>query len=167
MATEIPRYARRRRRSESSDYDYDDDSMTPTSPAPSFTAEEAETPKPNRKPSLLRRQSSFAKPRAEGTPRTPNRVHFDIQEPGGFNGAPKGQTSPLWADDDEIYSLDGSGSPNGHAPSQRLGLLTGLEAPSVTVASGDEEFNAEDLLESARPRSGMKAAFMNMANSIM
>jgi sodium-coupled neutral amino acid transporter 11 len=47
----------------------------------------------------------------------------------------------------------------------RVPLLTGIEAPSVTLASDD--FNPEDLLESARPKSGMKSAFMNMANSIM
>jgi sodium-coupled neutral amino acid transporter 11 len=57
---------------------------------------------------------------------------------------------------------------NGHAGTervQRLPLLTGIEAPSVTVA--EEAFDPEDYLESARPRSGMKSAFMNMANSIM
>jgi sodium-coupled neutral amino acid transporter 11 len=50
---------------------------------------------------------------------------------------------------------------------QRIPLLTDIEAPSVTVASADIGFNAEDLLESARPKSGMRSAFMNMANSIM
>jgi sodium-coupled neutral amino acid transporter 11 len=48
---------------------------------------------------------------------------------------------------------------------QRLPLLTGIEAPSVSLAIDD--FNPEDHLESARPRSGMRSAFMNMANSIM
>ena len=48
---------------------------------------------------------------------------------------------------------------------QRLPLLTGIEAPSVTVAT--ESFDPADHLESARPRSGMRSAFMNMANSIM
>lgn len=48
---------------------------------------------------------------------------------------------------------------------QRLSLLTGVEAPSVTVA--EESFDPEDHLENARPRSGMRSAFMNMANSIM
>lgn len=48
---------------------------------------------------------------------------------------------------------------------QRMPLLTGIEAPSVTVA--EEAFDPEDYLESAKPRSGMKSAFMNMANSIM
>lgn len=66
-------------------------------------------------------------------------------------------------------------SSNGHAgrygrregPGQSLPLLTGIEAPSVTVASSDIGFSPEDLLESARPKSGMRSAFMNMANSIM
>lgn len=48
---------------------------------------------------------------------------------------------------------------------QRLPLLTGIEAPSVRVA--EEAFDPEDHLESARPRSGMRSSFMNMANSIM
>lgn len=47
---------------------------------------------------------------------------------------------------------------------QRLPLLTGIEAPSVTVAS---DFDPEDHLESAKPRSNMRSSFMNMANSIM
>jgi len=58
--------------------------------------------------------------------------------------------------------LDGS---DGRERTQRLPLLTGIEAPSVTVA--EESFNPEDHLENARPRSGMRSAFMNMANSIM
>ena len=58
---------------------------------------------------------------------------------------------------------------NGHLDRDRqdsLPLLTGVEAPSITLAS-DGEFVPEDLLESARPRSGLHNAFMNMANSIM
>lgn len=35
----------------------------------------------------------------------------------------------------------------------------------MTLAT--EDFNADELLESARPKSGMKSAFMNMANSII
>jgi sodium-coupled neutral amino acid transporter 11 len=60
--------------------------------------------------------------------------------------------------------MDANGHAEGRDRVQRLPLLTGIEAPSVTVA---EDFNPEDLLESARPRSGMRSAFMNMANSIM
>lgn len=61
--------------------------------------------------------------------------------------------------------FDSNGYAEGGERVQRLPLLTGIEAPSVTVAT--EEFNPEDHLESARPRSGMRSAFMNMANSIM
>ena len=60
--------------------------------------------------------------------------------------------------------MDANGS-DGRERVQRLPLLTGIEAPSVTVA--EEAFDPEDHLESARPRSGMRSAFMNMANSIM
>jgi sodium-coupled neutral amino acid transporter 11 len=45
-------------------------------------------------------------------------------------------------------------------------LLTDIEAPSVTLATSDDFF-PEDHFEDARPRSGMKMAFMNMANSII
>lgn len=46
-------------------------------------------------------------------------------------------------------------------------LLRDMEPGAVTVASADIGFSPEDLLESARPKSGMRSAFMNMANSIM
>jgi sodium-coupled neutral amino acid transporter 11 len=49
--------------------------------------------------------------------------------------------------------------------SQQVPLLTDIEAPSVTFATSD--FFPEDHLESARPRSGLRNAFMNMANSII
>lgn len=64
-------------------------------------------------------------------------------------------------DDDDDYD----GRMNGHSGA-RLPLLTGVEAPSVTMALEDT-FHPEDHLESARPRSGIISAFMNMANSIM
>ena len=49
---------------------------------------------------------------------------------------------------------------------QRAPLLTNIEAPSVTVAT-ELGFSAEDYLVNARPKSGMKSAFVNMANSII
>jgi len=49
---------------------------------------------------------------------------------------------------------------------QRAPLLTDIEAPSIAVAN-DLDFNPEDLLESARPKSGLRSAFFNMANSII
>jgi sodium-coupled neutral amino acid transporter 11 len=77
---------------------------------------------------------------------------------GGGGGGGGGDWVELDGDD----YMDGS---DGQESVQRLPLLTGVEAPSVTVA--EESFHPEDHLESARPRSGMRSAFMNMANSIM
>jgi sodium-coupled neutral amino acid transporter 11 len=108
-----------------------------------------------------RRQSSFAQPRPDGAPRTPNRVQFD-DAPAIRTLTPRNSTS--WMEDDDFLGQD-SAARRGNG--LRVPLLTDMEAPSVTVASADIGFNAEDLLESARPKSGMQSAFMNMANSIM
>lgn len=102
-----------------------------------------------------RRQSSFAQARTNGAPRTPHRVRFDVAEPdviGEANGAPPEE----WMEEEDYMS-----HMSGRAP-----LLTGIEAPSVAVAN-DIELQAEDALESARPKSGLRSAFMNMANSII
>jgi len=114
-----------------------------------------------------RRQSSFAQPRPNGEPRTPNRVRF--QSPGrteqGQNNA-EGTDADEWLDlDEEDYFHNGSGDARGREYGQRAPLLTDIQAPSVTVAT--EDFDAEDLLEISRPKSGMRSAFMNMANSII
>jgi len=109
-----------------------------------------------------KRQSSFAQPRPQGTPRTPNRVRFDDdpvrQSMNGGDGR-GGDWIELEGDD----YMDEAGPRRERV--QRLPLLTGIEAPSVTVA--EESFDPEEHLESARPRSGMRSAFMNMANSII
>lgn len=73
-----------------------------------------------------------------------------------------GDTNGDWLEMDGDDYMDGD---DGRERVQRLPLLTGIEAPSVTVA--EQSFNPEDHLESAQPRSGMRSAFMNMANSIM
>jgi len=136
------------------------------SPAPTRTP--SSTPSPSRplnspsRPQVPKRQSSLAQPRPDGTPRTPNRVRFD-ETP-----VIRGQ-SDEWIElegDDYLANGNGYAYEGGEAGSrvQRLPLLTGVEAPSVTLA---EDFDPEDHLESSRPRSGMKSAFMNMANSIM
>lgn len=115
-----------------------------------------------------RRQSSFAQPRPPGEPRTPNRVRFDDGAETIPTQGQNGHADPRWVDEED-YMLGTRSSEEdvGDGDVQRLPLLTNIEAPSVTVASADVGFNAEDLLESARPKSGMKSAFMNMANSIM
>ena len=125
-----------------------------------------------------RRQSSFSKPPSNGqprTPRTPNRVRFNIQEQEDSDEAPNEhlESNPReiaqWVEgEEEDHHL--SSQPPGAGRSsmgQRAPLLTDIEAPSVTVANADLSFDVEDLLESSRPKSGMRSAFMNMANSIM
>lgn len=134
----------------------------------------ASTPQPARFPHPNRRQSSFSKPPPHGQPRTPrtnNRVRFDIEERDGDEEVPNehqprnyAQNSE-WPEDEDFLSTQTPASRN--SSGQRAPLLTGIEAPSVTVANTDLSFNVEDLLEDARPKSGMQSAFMNMANSIM
>lgn len=112
-------------------------------------------------PFLPRRQSSFAQPRPPGAPRTTNRVHFDIEE--SIRGSFDNDNTDLIEEEDYLTADDWSSTR--HNAGQRAPLLTGIEAPAVTVAESD--FNPNDLLESARPKSTMSSAFMNMANSIM
>lgn len=134
------------------------------SPSPSSSRAHSTSPAyPGTRPNgnSFKRQSSFAHPRPDGTPRTPNRVRFE-EDPvrRSLNG--NAQRSEWIELEGEDY-MDGHGD-DGQERVQRLPLLTGIEAPSVTVAA---EFDPEDHLESARPRSGMRNSFMNMANSIM
>jgi sodium-coupled neutral amino acid transporter 11 len=127
-------------------------------------------PAPNHRPQLAipQRQSSFAQPRTHGNPRTNNRVRFDVED--SLHSASihdddeEEDDRDSWLDDEDYMSSHGQGRQRSHT-GQRAPLLTDIEAPSVTVAESD--FNPEDLLESARPKSGMRSAFMNMANSIM
>ncbi|KAI4950460.1 hypothetical protein J4E91_004343 [Alternaria rosae] len=130
------------------------------SPSPSSSRTTSASPAPpgSRPNGNIKRQSSFAQARPDGAPRTPNRVRFE--EPRrSMNGDNNGGD---WLELDGDDYLDGG---DGRERTQRLPLLTGIEAPSVTVA--EESFNPEDHLENARPRSGMRSAFMNMANSII
>ncbi|KAF2085939.1 hypothetical protein K490DRAFT_45383 [Saccharata proteae CBS 121410] len=147
--------------------------QTATSSPYSSTPDQVGSPAPDappRKPGFPpRRQSSFAQHRPDGTPRTPNRVRFDDSA----------QLIPLESLDSRSSTSNGNGSvrQNGHAYApdddgeeerQRLPLLTGIEAPSVTMATeGEEGDDPEGLLESSRVKSGLKSAFMNMANSII
>ena len=136
-----------------------------------------------RRPQHYRRQSSLVQTPRNGsvrTPRTANRVRFDIEEEQlkstehhGANGhANTGQHEERegdglgieWMDEEDYLAQNAE---QRSSPGIRAPLLTDIDAPSVTVASADLDFNVEDLLESARPKSGMRSAFMNMANSIM
>jgi sodium-coupled neutral amino acid transporter 11 len=99
-----------------------------------------------------------------------NRVRFDLEEEPEdtdhhLNGRAHSPDDALWLDDED-YELGNRGSPGTHHDGQSVPLLTDIEAPSVTLATSDDFF-PEEHLENARPRSGMKMAFMNMANSII
>lgn len=115
---------------------------------------------------LPKRQSSFAQHRPHGTPRTQNRVRFDVAERESIeraNGHILHPQSPEWMEEEDYLSTH-----HGRRGSfgQRAPLLTDIEAPTVTLAN-DIDFDPEDYLESARPKSGLRSAFMNMANSII
>ena len=126
-------------------------------------------------PLNTRRQSSFSRPSPHDAPRTPrtaNRVRFDLEErviseteQNGHPRASSDEPEDLMEEDDYMSNRAAAGRRS--STGQRAPLLADVEAPSVTVASSDVGFNAEDLLENARPKSGMRSAFMNMANSIM
>ncbi|KAL8828938.1 MAG: hypothetical protein Q9191_002308 [Dirinaria sp. TL-2023a] len=130
---------------------------------------------PRRIPLPERRQSSISKPPPNGQPRTPrtsNRVRFDIEERMSSERAPNGHppassdgSSLNWVEEDDYLSGNTRSSRSSSSTGQRAPLLTDIEAPSVTVAGSDVSFNVEDLLETARPKSGMRSAFMNMANT--
>jgi sodium-coupled neutral amino acid transporter 11 len=103
------------------------------------------------------RVSPLEEPR---TPRTPNRVRFDLPpaldtESDNFGPPPSYANS----------------SPSGRGNAQQFfPLLTGIEAPSVRVANnpwGDEDVHEWAERERLRPKSNMRSAFMNMANSII
>lgn len=148
--------------SDSDDEPGNERSLTPRHVSPSPTSSRTTSVSPaapgSRPNGNIKRQSSFAQPRVDGTPRTPNRVRFEEPARSSMNGR-----ADDWIELEGDDYLDGGS--DGRDRVQRLPLLTGIEAPSVTLA--EEAFNPEDHLESARPRSGMKSAFMNMANSIM
>ncbi|KAK5715431.1 hypothetical protein LTR15_010075 [Elasticomyces elasticus] len=115
---------------------------------------------------MPRRQSSLAQSRPNGAPRTPLRVRFNMEEGNTIQEANGTAQSEQWMDEEDYMLSESPASDGRGSTGQRAPLLTDIEAPSVSVAN-DLDFNPEDLLESARPKSGMKMAFMNMANSII
>jgi sodium-coupled neutral amino acid transporter 11 len=122
------------------------------------------------------------------SPRTPNRVRFDLrpttinttaQQNGHANGhAARAHRESFDLDEDDPLASpehmgSSSSSRSGRDAAQRHSLLTDIEAPSVALANspwGDySESNVHDWAEAerARPKSGLRSAFMNMANSII
>jgi sodium-coupled neutral amino acid transporter 11 len=97
------------------------------------------------------------------TPRTPNRVRFSLP-PDIDSEAASDSRLPLYSD----RATSGRREPR---PQASVPLLTDIEAPSVTLAASPWG-NEEDVHEWAererqRPKSGLRSAFMNMANSII
>lgn len=118
-------------------------------------------------------QSSISSLPTEGlprTPRTPNRVRFDLDAHElGKDKRTSVDEDGEWMDGEEDYFSQHAPPGAERSPGQRAPLLTAIEAPSVALAnaSDNEGLNMEYLPENARPKSGMVSAFMNMANSIM
>lgn len=108
------------------------------------------SPSPNPRPAP-KRQSSLSHPRPDGTPRTSNRVRFDLEDH-------VVSEQPEWLDEEDYI--------DSHAIPQNAPLLTDITPPSQSPFLSDA-FQPEDHLPNARPKSGMSSAFMNMANSII
>ncbi|KAL9613977.1 MAG: hypothetical protein Q9167_001526 [Letrouitia subvulpina] len=117
-----------------------------------------------------RRQSPLSSV-ANGEPNTPsttNRAPSEATESEGSGPTSNAQEQEHdeWVGEQDYLSSNASAG--GTIPEEQgVPLLTRIQAPLVTAASTDFGFNTEDLLESARPKSNMWSAFMNMANSIM
>ncbi|KAL8720354.1 MAG: hypothetical protein Q9225_002782 [Loekoesia sp. 1 TL-2023] len=124
-----------------------------------------------RRPLPERRQSSLSQSKPDGLPRTPrttNRVRFEVEDRESSELEQNGRIAePASRPEEEDYFSYDTSADGRRSISQRAPLLTGIEAPSVTIATTDLDFTPEDLLESSRPKSGMRSAFINMANSIM
>jgi hypothetical protein len=98
-----------------------------------------------------KRQSSLSQSRPGGTPRTTNRVRFDVEDGGQVN-----PPSEAWVDEEDYL----------HSPRADAPLLTDITPPSDSPFLSDA-FQPEDHLPNARPKSSKLNAIMNMANSII
>lgn len=122
-------------------------------------------------PRLSQTQSSLSRIAIDGltrSPRTPNRVRFAVEDREASEttlnencrspSPPSPEVEDCAGNDGYIpYGRSDSGVSN---TSQRVPLLVGIETPGL-------EDSTTDVPEDARPKSGMRSAFMNMANSIM
>jgi sodium-coupled neutral amino acid transporter 11 len=121
------------------------------------------------------------------SPRTPHRVRFD-PNPSMIDAASSRASSnsgradvPSPSRDSASFDMDAEdprhpsyyGARGGDTDDHhRLPLLTDIEAPSVALANSPWSATGEDPhewaeQERARPKSGLRMAFMNMANSII
>ncbi|KAK0634997.1 transmembrane amino acid transporter protein-domain-containing protein [Bombardia bombarda] len=129
-------------------------------------------------------QPAVRTPGTPKTPRTPNRVRFDLRPTIVEHGAEHHHHAreSFDLDDEDPLNPDSSSMGRGarnNTRHSRVPLLTGIEAPSVTVANSSalplpwggnsehDDVHAWAATERARPKSGLRMAFMNMANSII
>lgn len=150
--------------SNDNDNDIEDDNLVPNTDLSSSTIPPVR-PLPS---GGLKRHSSIAYPPPDGqprTPRTPNRVRFDLDIGDGDGGPHEANGhvpgSPEWLNEEDYLEDDRRASTGQRAP-----LLTDITPPSSSPFLSDS-FQPEDHLPNARPTSGMRSAFMNMANSII
>ncbi|KAI1842715.1 hypothetical protein JX265_005041 [Neoarthrinium moseri] len=130
-------------------------------------------------PTALSKGSGNGTPR---TPRTPNRVRFDLQPtnippPANGHGRSRSNSDEYAYGDGDIELADHDPLHSPYSPSgddggtSRQPLLTGIEAPSVALANtpwgAEDDVHSWAEAERARPKSGLRSAFMNMANSII
>jgi len=114
------------------------------------------------------------------TPRSANRVRFDLTP--SVLEPPRDYTIRESTDDERGSSFEvlegcdsddddsGDDTSSSRNSQTRRPLLTDIEAPSVTVANGpwgDGDVHTWAEEERRRPKSGLRSAFMNMANSII
>ncbi|KKY23840.1 putative amino acid transporter [Phaeomoniella chlamydospora] len=127
-----------------------------------------------------KRQSSLSKPTPNGKPRiprTPNRVRFDLQDSDSDSDevspmTPEGrrkktQRDPGWLEDEDYLASSSNGTIGTGFAGADAPLLPHGHGPRERMSMEDEGLKPEDYLENARPKSNMRAAFMNMANSII
>ncbi|KAI0900815.1 transmembrane amino acid transporter protein-domain-containing protein [Annulohypoxylon nitens] len=125
-------------------------------------------------------------------PRTPIRVRFDLRPtniPPAANGDSNNnendhelQHQQRLSEPSDYFDFTEPDSPTGdhnhhldyddddvHDSTPRHPLLTDIEAPSVALANSleDDDVHTWAERERTRPKSGMRSAFMNMANSII
>lgn len=159
-------------------------------PAPATAPAPAEPAGTNGRVKPAVRIASTSPPSAERTPRTPQRVRFD-PNPTILHGLTPNGTATSFdtsrdsrRSDDDVEGRDDSlddldfqiddddDDDDREGRQHRRPLLTGIEAPAVALANSPWGGEYDDVhswaeAERSRPKSGLKSAFMNMANSII
>ncbi|KEF56370.1 uncharacterized protein A1O9_07951 [Exophiala aquamarina CBS 119918] len=131
------------------DSDEHDVLLSSTDQTPVLTRDSSTADLSSTRPSA-QRHSSLSQPRIDGTPRTTQRVRFELDD------QPNGRVQEEWIDDEDYLN----------SPRQDVPLLTDITPPADSPFLSDS-FRPEEYLPDARPKSGMQSAFMNMANSII